>query len=186
MVYISKAHTVKIRNDLTAELVRSILNYNPKTGIFIWRHRTDISADYIERWNKRYAGKKAGDMSNPRHVGIEIYKITYVAHRLAWLIQTGTWPIRHVDHVDGNPHNNTWNNLRQADDSQNSCNSKIRKTSKSGYKGVSWSSQHKKWIAQIQFRKKREFLGLFKTPKEAHAAYCKAAERLHKEFARFK
>lgn len=60
-----------------------------------------------------------------------------------------------------------------------------RSDNKSGYKGVRWYSQTKKWMAQIRYQGKNMNLGYFTTPQAAHAAYCAAATRLFGEFARF-
>jgi hypothetical protein len=57
-------------------------------------------------------------------------------------------------------------------------------TNTSGYKGVYWYEDRKKWRAQIGYQGKVTNLGSFDTPEEAHAAYCEAAHRLHGEFAR--
>lgn len=89
-----------------------------------------------------------------------------------------------IDHIDGNPHNNKFANLRIATSRQNQCNQKIRRDNTSGLKGVSWDSKRNKWQAGIQIDGKRIALGRFSTKEEAYAAYCEAARRLHGEFAR--
>ena len=57
----------------------------------------------------------------------------------------------------------------------------------SRYKGVFPSG--KKWKAIIGKHKKQTFkqvyLGTFDSPEEAHKAYCRAAKKLHGEFANF-
>lgn len=76
-------------------------------------------------------------------------------------------------------------NLRIADRSQNGANSKISKNNKSGFKGVYYHKANNKWAAHIRSVNGRKFLGLFATPEDAHAAYCKAAAELFGEFAHF-
>ena len=88
-----------------------------------------------------------------------------------------------VDHIDGNGLNNQSSNLRVATHSENLCNRKSVKGSKSPYKGVGWVSSHKLWRASIQKDKKQTILGYFKDDKDAAIAYDKAAKELHGEFA---
>jgi hypothetical protein len=63
-------------------------------------------------------------------------------------------------------------------------NTRPHKDNESGLKGVKWHRGAKKWQSRIFFQGKEIYLGLFKTPQEAHAAYCKAAKELFGEFAR--
>lgn len=88
-----------------------------------------------------------------------------------------------VDHKDGNPLNNTRDNLRLANKALNMQNRVKYKNSTSGYKGV--SCRNGKWVTRIQADGKRLNLGAFDTPEEAHAAYCEAARKYHGEFANF-
>ncbi len=89
-----------------------------------------------------------------------------------------------VDHIDGNGLNNMKINLRLATYSQNGMNSKLRKDSKSGFKGVSWDQNKQKWAARISINKKQLRLGYFETAQEAYAIYCAAAKQQYGEFAR--
>lgn len=90
-----------------------------------------------------------------------------------------------VDHVNLNRLDNRRENLRLSNKSQNAANTTLRKSNKSGYKGVNWSKPNKKWQAAICHQYHRYHLGFFDTPEEAHAAYCEKAKELHGEFARF-
>lgn len=89
-----------------------------------------------------------------------------------------------VDHKDGNGLNNTRINLRPATHSQNLQNQRLSRQNTSGFKGVYFDRQRNKWRSDIYLDKKRHRLGRFKTPEEAHAAYCQASEKLHGEFGR--
>ena len=90
-----------------------------------------------------------------------------------------------ADHADGDGLNNQRNNLRPCINAENARNSRIQINNTSGYKGVSWHARAGKWMARIVFDGKHRYLGLFHTKEEAYAAYCKAAEELHGEFANY-
>jgi len=92
-------------------------------------------------------------------------------------------PKIHTDHIDGNGLNNQKINLRACTKHQNSFNRRINHNNTSGYKGVGWSKDRKRWIAQIQFNKKNRRLGRFKNKVDAAKAYNKAAKKYFGEFA---
>lgn len=167
--------------ELTQQYLQSILNYDPKTGIFVWKKRSDVS----EAWNTKYAGKEAGRVARNGYREIIIWKKHYQASRIAWLYVTGEWPSLDIDHKDNIRINNVFSNLRQATNTENLRNRKKQKNNKSGYKGVFYNKYNKNWTASINVsRKKSKFLGAFKTAEEAHSAYCQAANKYHGEFAR--
>jgi len=170
----------RINGTLTAEQVRAALDYDPETGLFVWKQRLDMSV----QWNGQYAGHPAG---GPRRIGyryIAINSRRYASHRLAWVIMTGEWPETEMDHKDGNPSNNRWDNLRLASREQNLANIRGHKDSRCGLKGATYNKLRGTWQAQIMANRKVYHLGVFPTAQEAHEAYCAAAIRLKGEFAR--
>ena len=173
------------RDDLTASLARSLLEYSPESGEFTWRLRSGEShADRI--FNSRFAGKRAGCVdgrSRYRYIRIRGWGI-YAEHRLAWLIQTGEWPQHEVDHADGDATNNRFTNLRAATRGENGANRGVQKNSKSGRKGVYWCPDRGLWAAEIRSGGVRRHLGRFDTVDRAAEAYAAAAAALHGEFAR--
>lgn len=94
------------------------------------------------------------------------------------------WPNYILDHIDGNRANNKLSNLREATQSQNCANAKLRSNNTSGFKGVYYHPKTGKWKSQIKKDGVSRHLGLFPTPEEAHKAYVKAAKELFGEFAR--
>lgn len=89
-----------------------------------------------------------------------------------------------VDHIDGNGLNNLRSNLRICNGSENLRNRGKQKNNKSGFKGVNFHRQTKKWRSEICIKGKSYHLGLFITPELAHEAYKKSSIELHGEFAR--
>lgn len=161
--------------NITQEYLRSIVDYNPETGIFRWskvRYGTSV-------------GKIAGTLTDEGYVQIMIDRVGYRAHRLAWLYVHGYMP-GEVDHIDqkGLKSDNRLCNLRPATSAQNKHNKGLTKRNTSGYKGVSYDKSRNKYCAAIMVNGKTTHLGRFNTAEDAHKAYCKAAHELHGNFAR--
>lgn len=88
----------------------------------------------------------------------------------------------YVDHVDGDPLNNTRSNLRIATRAQNRANSIANRNSDTGIKGV--RRRGTRYRAEITVNKKTKYIGTYDTPEAAHAAYVEAAKKHFGEFAR--
>jgi hypothetical protein len=156
---------------LTLERLKETLEYNPETGHFI----------RIKPRSSVRVGDIAGYKCNG-YISIEIDRNPYRAHRLAWFYTHGEWPAEHIDHINGDKMDNRLCNLREATRSQNMMNSKVQKSNTSGLKGA--YKRGRGYVSTIRMGGEEVYLGFFKTPEEAHAAYCKAADEHHKEFAR--
>ena len=113
-----------LKRDLTAEFVRSRLDYSPEDGTFIWRARKEITSQ-DKGWNQKYAGRPAGSMDKSGYLTIGFNGKHYRAHQLAWLIITGDWPFGELDHDDRDKGNNRFRNLRPATKAQNAINSGV-------------------------------------------------------------
>lgn len=89
-----------------------------------------------------------------------------------------------VDHINGNTLDNRKQNLRVCTFAENIINQKRRNDNTTGYKGVSFHVNVKKFIARISVGGNRLHLGCFDTAEEAYAAYCEASKKYHGEFGR--
>lgn len=95
-----------------------------------------------------------------------------------------------VDHINGDVFDNRRSNLRICSQTQNSRNRKKHKNNRSGFKGIYLDNSAvrrggmKVWRAQIRVDGKKILLGSHITPESAHAAYARAAQKYHGEFAR--
>ncbi len=152
---------------ITQEYLKIILEYNPETGDFTWKQPTNNSK------------MKVGDIAGCLHGGyrkIGIDGKIYLAHRLAWLYMTGSWPEFVIDHIEGtNISNfNKWDNLRhvtQIDNTRHKVkNGGIQVNNNTGYRGVS-ERKDGKWVARISVNGKKIYLGYFKSAKDASIAY---------------
>jgi hypothetical protein len=159
------------KQELTAERLREVLSYDPDTGVFTRKVRTAQSV-------------RVGDVAGTRHIcgywQINVFGALYLAHRLAWLYTNGEWPAAEIDHINGNRLDNRICNLRAATRHENGSNlRKPKSTNTSGYLGVTWSKQRRKWAAQITVNRKGRVIGFFEDPAEAGAAYLQAKRELH-------
>lgn len=180
-------------SDLSPELLRDLLRYEPLTGKLYWKERPrelfidgseDVDATF-KSWNKRWAGKEA--FTSDDGVGYRqgrIFGKSYRAHRVAWAIYHGAWPADEIDHINGCRMDNRLENLREATREENGRNAGAKITNTSGFKGVSWKKDIGKWRARILVSGVEHSLGVFDCPKEAHQAYSEAARRMHGEFAK--
>lgn len=90
---------------------------------------------------------------------------------------TGNWPLEYVDHIDGNPRNNKWSNLRPATAAQNSYNRKRKYDSFTGIKGVVKDYRSDTWHVHRQIDGKVVSRGPFFSYQTA----CQEYDRLAKE-----
>lgn len=85
-----------------------------------------------------------------------------------------------IDHADGNPLNNTRENLRPCSSRQNNINRKS--CGKSKFKGVHWNKDRRMWRAMIREDGKKKHIGYYHTEIDAAWAYFTKAKTLHGEF----
>ena len=154
---------------LTQESLKELLIYDTSTGEFVWTKQ-------IPGRRKR----KVGTIRPDGYVMIHIVGKFYLAHRLAWLYINGEWPEGEIDHIDRNPSNNAFANLRDTTHSENMQNlADALRTNKTGILGVCCHKRSGKFHAQIVINGKKKHLGLFTTKEEASSAYHSAKLSLH-------
>jgi hypothetical protein len=112
----------------------------------------------------------------------KLKKQVFLSHRMLYYLHYGELPAI-LDHIDGNPLNNSIDNLRAATLSGNARNRRSAKNSSSKYLGVCWHKVAKKWRTQIKINGEVNHLGYFTCEKEAARAYNKAAAEHFGEFA---
>lgn len=155
----------------THDRVRSVLHYEPGTGVFTW---------LITKGPRARVGAVAGSPTPRGYWTIKLDGRSYQAHNLAWFYVTGEWPEHEVDHIDGDPLNNAFTNLRDEPHGVNVRNVVApNRNNTSGFRGVSESGP--RWQANIRVDGKKKYLGTFDTPEEAYAAYMAAKAEHHGE-----
>lgn len=156
---------------LTAARLRELLHYDPDTGVFTWR---------FTRRNAK-AGTTAGSMfSCGLRMRIQVDGRGYHYGRVVWLYMTGEWPKQVIDHIDGDPKNNRFANLRDVSNTHNIQNQR-RPHADNGGTGVLGTciSPHGGYEARISYKGKNKYLGHFKTVEAAHQRYLEAKRELH-------
>lgn len=157
---------------LTYERARELFDYNPITGVITRRKSVGAAK----------AGRAAGSYKEG-YLTFVVDGRRYRAHRVAWLLVHGEWPSDEIDHIDRNRSNNALANLRVATRSQNGQNLPIRSDNKSGVKGVHWSAERNKWVAQIKLPHLYMQVGRFERFEDAVAARRAAEVKYYGKFA---
>lgn len=158
---------------ITASVLELFLDYNPETGVFTRKITTSPEA---------IAGDVAGTLNDEGYIVIMVAGVRLRAHRLAWAWMTGQWPENDIDHRYGDRADNRFASLREATRSQNLQNSGIRANNKTGYKGVHYCHQRRKFVAQIVIDGKRVPLGRYQTLEEAAAVRLSIEKSVFGEF----
>ena len=157
--------------ELTQEILKDLLNYDPDSGVF--------------KWLKSGPGRKstliAGTLHKFGYWQITISRKIYKSHRLAWLYEYGKWPDNDVDHKDTIRHHNWISNLREAtrcENLQNMVNAKKNNKS-TGLLGASFDKRRLSYRSTIFLNYKQKHLGTFKTAQEAHERYLQEKRIIH-------
>lgn len=88
-----------------------------------------------------------------------------------------------VDHINGDTLDNRRSNLRLVTGAQSNMNRRVRRDSKTGFKGISLHHSGLYYRAAIHLNKKTVHLGYHRTAEEAARAYDAAAKQHFGEFA---
>lgn len=155
-------------NACLMSLINDNLDVNIYTGLVTWK---------VDRPGVR-KGRSAGTMRTDGYLSLQLYGQTFTLHRLIWYVAHGRMPHCKVDHINGDRADNRIINLREATNSQNCMNSKIRVHNTSGITGVTWHTKRKEWRAFISIDKKIRHLGSFKIKEDAIVAR-RNAEKIH-------
>jgi len=153
---------------------------NPDSKVLNDLFRYDKVSGKLTWWNHPISEVKRGDEAGtPRPDGYRMvgfnYK-TYLVHRVIWCMVYGSWPEKHIDHINRIRDDNRLKNLRLASRGENNRNHETRDDNQTGYSGVSYDARsiNYPWKAGYGFEGTWERLGSFRTKREAVEARRKA------------
>lgn len=153
--------------ETTAAELRTMFSYDPETGLVTRK---------VDAGNRK-AGSIVG--TKLRHTyTVMVRKHHYPLGRLIWLLVYGSIPNGFVvDHINGNPFDNRLVNLRAVTQAINSRNLALKKNNSSGYNGIYWKGDKKKWSAEVWVDGRKHWLGYFDTPEAANETRLAAQEQ---------
>lgn len=139
---------IKHPNELLA-----LVRYDRGEGALYWLPRDPSqfggSSHLANIFNAKYSHKRCGSL------GIGGYRYInggngefFYEHRAIVFIENGVWP-EEVDHIDGNRANNKFTNLRDVGRIENSQNTGLSVSNKSGHTGVFLHRKSGIWEAKI-------------------------------------
>ena len=99
-----------------------------------------------------------------------IHGKTIRLHR--WLLDASDGVV--VDHINHNGLDNRRCNLRLLTRSENLHNKRLYRNNTSGYRGVTWHKDRKKWAVQVGANGENHYIGLFDSKEEAAEAARRA------------
>jgi hypothetical protein len=143
---------------LDSTRLKEVLSYDSDTGVFTRKtkgHKT-----------------KVGCFDPEGYIYIQVDRIKYSAHRLAWLYMYDEFPTDQIDHINGIKNDNRIANLR-------ACTHAENQQTKRNVKGYSWHKSKKRFIAYIKINKKRIELGNYLNEQDARQAYLNGKIKYH-------
>lgn len=144
----------------------------------IWHFTREGKVYWKEGRKQVNAGDEVGCYAKSGYRVLTYKGYQYKVHRLIFAYYQGRWPYL-VDHINGDPSDNSIDNLREVTPHENSINTR-KVSGKIPYRGVSDSPYG--FRAFFQSKGVREFLGYFKTAEEASRVYETRREQLHPNF----
>lgn len=160
---------------ITLEDAKKRVRYDADSGKFYW----------VSARKSQQIGAEIGYVEKNGYIRIRINGVRYLAGRLAYLFMTGHFPGEglEIDHINRDPSDNRWSNLRLASRAMNAANRGPFSNTLSGFKGVRFDKQKGKWHAYIRIMGKNKHLGFFDIKQDAIDVRCKEELRVFGKFS---
>lgn len=132
------------------------------------------------RRNKDFPLGVASEKTRKHYLRLWIGDREYMAHRVIYWLHTNEWP-EVVDHIDGNPRNNAFSNLRGGSQQQNMANLRIKKERTHNLNPRRLKDGSIRYSPTIKFMNKVFYCGSYDTEHDALIASLFIRRVLHGE-----
>jgi len=178
----------KARDRITVEYLRECFDY--RDGSLYWKERP---ANHFQRpadhatFIKKSAGNAAGRREPRGYICVKFryggHGVCISAHHIVWAIHHGTWPTKHLDHINRVRNDNRIENLREVTPAENVKNSARNRVFP--YVGP---HPHGRFQAQVNVGgQKSVHIGIFDSEQEANdyrQMVCDEMEKLARSLAK--
>lgn len=143
------------------EAILEVLDYDKDNGKLIWK---------VSRGSTVKAGTIAGTETSYGSLQMSLLGHRVQVSHVVWFLETGEWPTSVIDHIDRNPKNNRFENLRHVSSEINVLH-EIHKNSKEGV----YQTSSKKFAVVIKKGEDSICVGSYQTKKTAFEVFdaCK-------------
>lgn len=153
-------------------------------SLWLKRKQKNGSSREDKIYNSRFAGHIAGFRGSKGRLITSVDYTHYFCSRLIFAMMNGYDPgDALIDHADRNFDMNRAINLRPSTNSQNLHNRGPQINNTSGYKGVYFNKERKKWYCKIHVMSKIYSFGYFESIEHAARIYRAASVILVREFS---
>lgn len=152
--------------EINQDLLHKLFDYNSQTGIL------------SHKLNTRRCKKNTtvGHLTANGYLTTSLGKKKYLVHRLIFMHKLGYFP-EQIDHINHIKTDNSWDNLREVCNRENSINCSLSSNSTSKVNGVSYIKSLNKYRAYIYIQGKQKHLGVFDSLDLAKAKREEANEK---------
>lgn len=162
----------RFNHETGEEALQHFLEY--RDGKLFWKNKLSL---------KTVVGREAGWFN--KTIGyrqVQVNNKTYFSHRVIFFLCHGYFP-KLIDHINRDRNDNRIENLREASNYINACNSAIPSHNTSGHKGVSFNSSRNLWESYVIKNRVKKNLGCFATLEEAVKVTQNARKEYHGQYA---
>lgn len=145
--------------------------------LFLYDPATGVIRNKVNRGPRAPTGTVAGSINGHGYRYIQINGEMIPAHRIIYAMMTGRWPRYCMDHINRDPGDNRWCNLRHVSHAGNMRNKSIYSNNRTGHTGVRRLPSGS-FIASITTGGVTRYLGTEPTIEGAVALRKQAEQRL--------